>query len=170
MSSTYILRKVDEKNIYEYRRQLAQYAENKGLERFLEPISDDNIASGARYAMGNSSQSVDALRQTYEEEQFIRRTNKVVFDSDSDSEADFDDAIKQLSAKDDLFFTGCGCKLNLERVVVISSLISVVLFFVLCFAKLISSNDQNVNAGYLPLLGAVVLQFVAKLVRSGSAK
>ena len=165
---SYILRKVEAKNIYEYRRQLAQYAENKGLERFLEPISNDNIASASRYVVGR--ESVDELRQTYEEEQFIRRTNKVVFDSDSDSEADFDDAIKQLSAKDDLFFTGCGCKLNLERVVVISSLISVVLFFVLCFAKLISSNDQNVNAGYLPLLGAVVLQFVAKLVQSKSAK
>lgn len=171
-SETFELKKVECNNFEEYKRYLDLYATSKRLkkkkkkERELieqqQPQEEQILSGEGIVSVITEHVPSPDLREVYDFQQNIRRRSKTEnCNSDSDSEADFDNAINLLvkEGQQTIFYESC-CQFNLNTLVIITSLVSVTLALVLCFFKLYTSDEEYVVTGYLAILGMIVGQFL----------
>lgn len=105
--------------------------------------------------------SIMDLRQIYDQAQLIQATERPDHESDSDSEADLDNAVKQLAEDDnDNWIQGCGCQLNLNSLITITQILIGGTIIVFCVYKLVVDTSSDSQSTYVGLLSLVVGAFL----------
>lgn len=176
MSTTFILKPLVCKNFHEYKRNDNLFATSKRSKRKHQHNRKDNANSNPDIGteipelVGSNTNVIadivresntDDLQKIYDTQQIIRRQNKQEYNSDSDSEAELDNAINMLTGENIEVFNCCiHSPLTLNTLVVSTSLISIILVLILCFYKLYTSNEEYIITGYLAILSIIIGQLL----------
>ena len=111
-----------------------EYVDNNNVEQLYQ---NNLIANTISTALGGTIMDLRHIHR-------VRQNNshRQDYHSDSDSESEVEDKIRQLAEEDDVWFKGCGCRLTLDSSILCTSISMIMVIMAFCIYKLTVSSSS----------------------------